>query len=301
MTHRIGAAARSTGISQHTLRIWERRYDVVRPLRTQAGGRLYLDRDIEKLRIVKFLVDQGHPIGQVARLSSRQLSHLAQRAVAAKADASDSERLPDVARIRHELIDALRALDIARANALLGEAFLGLGPRSLATDLLVPLFVQIGDEWASAQYEVFQEHAATVVVRNYLGSLLLTIAPVIRADAVVCATLPGELHELGALMAAVISTAHGYRTVYLGANLPTAQIAAAATKCRAKFVLISAINAFDTNIHAELVGLRKRLDPRVEVFVGGRGMTAHDRKIKGIKFLPDLRALDERLTSFVSQ
>ena len=294
--HRIGAVARATGISLHTLRIWERRYDIVEPLRTQAGGRLYRDGDIEKLRIVKFLVDHGHAIGQVAQLSMRQLSHLAKRIGTAKAEASNSEPLRDIVRIRHDMIDALRSLDIAKADALLGEAYLGLGPRSLMLDLLVPLLIQIGDEWASVQYEVFQEHAATVVVRNYLGSLLRTLAPVAKSDAVISATLPGELHELGALMAALISITRGYRTFYLGPNLPTAQIAAAATKCRARVVLISAINPLDTKGHAELDGLRKRLDPRVEILVGGRGITTHTKTIKGIVFLPDLRSLDARLS-----
>jgi MerR family transcriptional regulator, light-induced transcriptional regulator len=296
ITHRIGAVARTTGISLHTLRIWERRYNIVEPLRTQAGGRLYRDSDSEKLRIVKFLVDQGHAISQVAQLSRRQLSHLAKRAATAKAETNDPEPLRDVVRLRHDLIDALRSLDIMRADALLGEAYLGRGPRSLAWDLLAPLLVQIGDEWASVQYGVFQEHAATVVVRNYLGSLLRTLASVAQADAVISATLPGELHELGALMAALISTTRSYRTFYLGPSLPSAQIAAAATMCQAKVVLISAINPMDAKIDAELRALRKRLDSHVEILVGGRGIAAHPKTIKGIMFLPDLRALDAHLS-----
>lgn len=301
ITHRIGAVVRTTGISPHTLRIWERRYDIVEPLRTQAGGRLYRDGDIEKLRIVKFLVDHGHPIGQVAQLSTRQLTHLAKRDGSVQVKARHPEPSPDIARIRQALIDALRSLDIARADALLGEAYLGLGARLLALDLLVPLLIQIGDEWASLRYDVFQEHAATVVVRNYLGSLLRTLATVAKSDAVISVTLPGELHELGALMAALISTTRGYRTFYLGPNLPTVQIATAVTKCRARIVLISVINPLDAKGHAELDSLRKRLDPRVEIFVGGRGITTHTKTIKGVVFLPDLRALDARLSSDVSQ
>ena len=296
ITYRIGAVARATGISLHVLRIWERRYNIVEPLRTESGGRLYCDSDIEKLRVVKFLVDRGHAIGQVAQLSTRQLGRLAKRSGTSSAEGSHSERLPDIRRIQSELIDALRSLEIAKADALLGEAFLALGTRSLVLDLLVPLLIQVGEEWASVRYEVFQEHAATVVVRNYLGSLLRTLAPVAQADAVICATLPGELHELGALMAALIAITRGYRTSYLGPNLPAVQIAAAAEKCRAKVVLVSAINPMDQETHAELRGLRRRLDSRVEILVGGRGVTTHTKAIKGLVFLPDLHALDVRLS-----
>lgn len=71
--YRIGAVARLTGISPDTLRIWERRYDLVDPQRSEKGGRLYSQDDVTRLTLIKTLVDQGHAISTVARLSNQEL------------------------------------------------------------------------------------------------------------------------------------------------------------------------------------------------------------------------------------
>lgn len=72
-TYRIGAVARLTGIAADTLRVWERRYGVVEPRRTEKGSRLYTKDDIGRLASIKRLVDAGHAIGSVANLSLDQL------------------------------------------------------------------------------------------------------------------------------------------------------------------------------------------------------------------------------------
>jgi len=71
--YRIGAVSRLTGIPTDTLRMWERRYGVVEPMRTEKGGRLYSQEDVTRLTLIKTLVDRGHAIGTVARLSDADL------------------------------------------------------------------------------------------------------------------------------------------------------------------------------------------------------------------------------------
>jgi hypothetical protein len=72
-TYRIGAIARLTGVPADTLRVWERRYGVVTPLRSGKGGRLYRREDVARLALIKRLVDAGHAIGSIARLTGLQL------------------------------------------------------------------------------------------------------------------------------------------------------------------------------------------------------------------------------------
>lgn len=72
-SYRIGAVARLTGVSVETLRVWERRYRVVTPQRSEGGSRLYGEADVEKLVLIKRLVDAGHAIGTVAGLTLGQL------------------------------------------------------------------------------------------------------------------------------------------------------------------------------------------------------------------------------------
>jgi DNA-binding transcriptional MerR regulator len=71
--YRIGAVSRLTGIPPDTLRVWERRYDLVTPMRSEGGGRLYSHEDVTRLSVIKRLVDSGHAIGSIAELSMEQL------------------------------------------------------------------------------------------------------------------------------------------------------------------------------------------------------------------------------------
>lgn len=72
-SYRIGKVSKMTGITPDTLRVWERRYSAVEPERTQAGGRLYTTDDIERLKLIKKLIDNGDSISNLATLSQQQL------------------------------------------------------------------------------------------------------------------------------------------------------------------------------------------------------------------------------------
>ena len=76
--YRVGMVSKMTGLSTHTLRMWEKRYATVLPKRTEAGGRLYTDADIERLRLLHKLVQSGHSIGGIAKLPDTDLRHMAQ-------------------------------------------------------------------------------------------------------------------------------------------------------------------------------------------------------------------------------
>lgn len=71
--YRIGAVSRLTGVTQDALRVWERRYGVVEPQRSEGGDRLYSREDVTRLTLIKRLVDAGHAISRVARLTLKQL------------------------------------------------------------------------------------------------------------------------------------------------------------------------------------------------------------------------------------
>lgn len=73
-SYRSGTAARLSGIPVETLRVWERRYQVVGPALSEHGQRLYSSQDIQRLTLIKQLVDMGHPIGQIAGLTTEALS-----------------------------------------------------------------------------------------------------------------------------------------------------------------------------------------------------------------------------------
>jgi len=107
--YRIGAVARLTGISPDTLRIWERRYDVVEPRRTPKGGRLYSQQDVTRLTMIKTLVDSGHAISTVANLSLEELTRRLNNAQPAN--------LPPLGSGQHEVCVIGQAISVRACNA----------------------------------------------------------------------------------------------------------------------------------------------------------------------------------------
>jgi DNA-binding transcriptional MerR regulator len=92
--YRIGTVANLTGVHPHTIRAWERRYGALEPSRSEGGTRLYSDRDVARIQLLKAAAELGHPIGHLARASDEDLrTRLAQRAVGAGADAEVMPRL----------------------------------------------------------------------------------------------------------------------------------------------------------------------------------------------------------------
>lgn len=107
--YRIGAVARLTGISPDTLRIWERRYEIVNPQRTPKGGRLYSQQDVTRLTMIKTLVDQGYAISTVANLPLEELNRRLQSAQPAN--------LPPLGSGQHEVCVVGQAISVRACNA----------------------------------------------------------------------------------------------------------------------------------------------------------------------------------------
>jgi DNA-binding transcriptional MerR regulator len=107
-SYRIGAVARLTGISPDTLRIWERRYDIVEPQRTPKGGRLYSQQDVTRLTMIKTLVDQGYAISTVANLPVEELNR--------RLNSSQPANLPPMGSGQHEICVVGQAISVRACN-----------------------------------------------------------------------------------------------------------------------------------------------------------------------------------------
>jgi methanogenic corrinoid protein MtbC1 len=150
-----------------------------------------------------------------------------------------------------------------------------LGPQRFVHGVMVPVLESVGQLWQEGALCVAQEHAASALVRSHVGALLSSLSGRGASARTAIATTPaGELHELGALMAAVVAVAHGWRTVYLGPNLPAAEIANAARLSGAELVLLSCVSVGDVDTQAELERLSAELPSTVRVLVGGRAAAA---------------------------
>lgn len=289
--HRIGAVARLTGVSTHALRVWERRYGIPAPERTQAGGRLYSDTDVRKLRSIKRLLEYGHAIGDIARLPEHQLEELLaahQRLPEAGPSAGGDETV-------ERYLDALQALDLETAERVLHRAALSRDARDFIGSVAEPLLRTIGDRWQSGALCVANEHAASAMLRTHLGVLLAALPLEPHAPSLVSAAVAGERHEFGALMAAIVAALAGWRAVYLGPDLPASEIATAARITGARVVLVSVVALAARKARSEIEALLDALPRGARLMVGGSASAAAIRDLSGVEHTPDLSTLGSRL------
>ncbi len=259
MTYPLRSAARLTGLSPELLRAWERRYAVVEPIRTPGGTRRYRASDLERLRLLKAASDAGHRIGSLARLSNPELERLG-----IATEAAPRARLD-------EILGALDAFDVAEAQRRLALQLSALGVIAFAREVALPLVREIGERWVAQRMRIGSEHLATAVLRSLLGSALLPSANSLRGPRIVFATLSGERHELGLLMAALSALGAGANPVYLGPDVPVEDLVYAVSRSRAAALALSIVAATESDVTGPLKALRAELPADVHLWVGGAG------------------------------
>ena len=297
--HPIGVAAERAGITPDLVRAWERRYGVVEPARDEAGRRVYTSADVARLRLLARATVGGRSIGQVAELDPAELEELVREDEAARRAASPATPVPDsVADVVEAALERAAALDAPGLEALLLRTASLHGIPLLLRGVVAPFFRTVGDLWHQGSLTPAQEHLASATVRGVLSRVLSTVPVAAEAPALLVATPAGERHEIGALLAAAAATVEGWRVTYLGADLPAADIAAAARQTRARAVAVSVVYAPRSNdLGEELGALRAALPADVALLVGGAAASGVRAVLRGdgVTMLDDLDALQAHL------
>jgi len=283
LTYPLRTAARLTGLSPEVLRAWERRYGVVRPLRTSGGTRRYSAADLERLRLVKAAVDAGHRIGQVAQLD---LEELKRRSVVAEAR-SDGQL--------DEILAALQRLDDASSQRLLSLQLSALGPVRFARGVALPLVHEVGERWANGRMGIAHEHLATGLLRSLLGSALQPTASSLLGPRIVFATPAGERHELGLLMAALTALGANGHPLYLGADLPVEDLLAAVEGANAKALALSLVTIPAAQATRTLRALRGGMSDHVRLWLGGSGARELDL-LPGAEYFESLEDFERQVS-----
>jgi methanogenic corrinoid protein MtbC1 len=299
----IGSLARATGIPIPTLRTWERRYHLLTPKRKPSGHRLYSVASVRHLRAFRRALEAGRTPAEIMKLSVESLEALAEaewmsrarprgQLVARPARRIDATTLgPEVG----ALLDAARRFDREGLQRTLDEAWARLGPVAALEHVVAPGWKAVGEEWSAGELSIRHEHFLSQVVADFLREARHPLAEQAeRAEGpwVAAATLPGDLHELGLLAAAILFSAHGWRVAYLGPNAPATEIAAFAEDAGVRVVAISVSATRRRGGGAILRALRGSLPRGIELWVGGEGSP---RRVAGATVFRDLKSLDARL------
>jgi len=242
---------------------------VVEPVRSEGRQRLYSDEQVERLLLLRRAVDAGRSISSVAALDSGALRDMLADDVEARIARERAERSPGIGVDLAEAFDAVRRMDASRLDRELRRLVVTLGAERFLDDALSPLLARIGEEWRAGKLRPAQEHVATAVVRQILGWLLERSRS--GGDRrIVVGMLSGENHDLGGLLAATSAALAEWEVLFLGEDLPAAEIAAAAAAMPADVVGLSIVSplAWD-GIPGQLTELMSLLPPSTRVVLGG--------------------------------
>lgn len=247
------------------LRAWERRYGLLRPVRSSGGFRLYTADDAERVARMRRGLDQGLSAAEAAR--------------AALVEARPSAGLLEHAAAR--LLAAIREYDEAAVHAVLDESFAAFGLEAVLRQLIIPTLARVGREWEEGALGISQEHFASNLIRARLLSMARLWG---RGNGPVAllACAPGEQHDISLLAFGLILRSHGWRILFLGANTPIATLSdTAKTTQPALTVLVS----FDpARLETESPAIR-RLAKRVPLVLSGPGATQELSRRLGVRAL----------------
>ena len=319
-TMRIGELAAKVGVSTHVLRAWESRYGLLRPVRSAGGYRLYGHEDERRVREVIALRDQGVSAAEASRrvlaterggspgyddehdgagAGAGPVRGGGRGAHGIRGGCARPARRPlglraDPPMLVAQLLDAVAALDEDRAHAVLDTAFVERSVESAIIDVLLPLFVRVGEMWELGRIGIAQEHFASSLVRRRLGALSLTWG-VGTGPVAVLACPPGEFHDIVLLSFGVLLGRAGWRIRYLGPDTPIHSLAAAARLTQADAVVLACRRPTGFRGHASAL---RRLSEDHPVWIAGRGATPRVLEEVGVPHLGgDLMAAVAGLTA----
>ena len=253
----IGTVSKLTGVGAITLRAWERRYGLIKPVRKESGHRLYTRHHIDQINRITALTQQGIRISQI------RPEMLESESSAEQGGESDAWN-----EYLNSMMAAIISFDEDRLEEVYNSA-LSLYPISMVTrKLLTPLLVELGLRWAEGDGIIAEEHFFAFYLRNKLGARYHHRPRGSDGARILLAGLPGEHHEVGLLLFALAAHEAGYRIIPLGANMPLHELAGVAdSKDCSAIVLAGAIEPKDKVLSKDLPLLVK--EAGMPVAVGG--------------------------------
>ena len=303
--HPIQVVTRRTGVSADVLRVWEKRYAVVTPVRSTSGRRLYSDADIERLRLMVQATRTGRTIGQVAALPSAALVELLDEKAPAERLSLRRERADATPRLQaaagdlfEACIDAIARFDAVTLDLLLRRAVVALSADDFLDAIVLPLVEQLRVQLLDGSLRRPHGHLAHAVLRRVLDHVVATATAPLALRDVVVTTLGDQAPELDALIVAAATAADGWRVTYVGPRVPADDVADTLALLDAHVLILSlAAPPGDREIPRELRRLRALLPAHVELLVVGSTPDVHRSSIvdTGATPLAGLGALRARL------
>jgi len=297
--HRIHRVAKLTGLSRDVIRVWERRFEILKPTRGANRYRNYSDEDVALLRFLKEQLDAGGSIGELSKLGREELLTRA-RASAPQVSFVDNA----FSRLLQELLSSLNPFNRVIFEKRLNGAVAVIPFEEALHGILLPLQEQVGQLWHDGHLDVAIEHYVTRQIQQKIFSAMNQLPVAEYGAKVVVACPPGEEHDIAAFAVAYRCRVRGCRVHCLGANVPLGSLAKLCEEVDPDLTIMSFPVALSEANAAELVQtLADEVRPASDLAVGGHGALAmRDLFMKyNITVLESFTDLDHRLDRLMRQ
>jgi len=220
-----------SGIKAHTIRIWEKRHQLIEPQRTQTNIRFYSDEDLKKIINVSLLNNHGIKISKIAKMTPAELNGKI-------LELSSRENEEDL--FIDQLIVAMVDMEEEQFEKLLSHLIMKFGFEKTITDLIYPFLKKIGLLWQTGNITPAQEHFISNLIRQKIIVAIdsLPFAPK-GAEKVVLFLPEDELHEIGLLFYHYLTKKAGFKTFYLGQHLPYNDLKTICRTFQPKYIITS--------------------------------------------------------------
>lgn len=203
-----------SGIKAHTIRIWEKRYNILEPMRTNTNIRLYDIENLQKLLNITLLHSHGYKISKISKFPPDKIPQLVREIISDK-----SAKNHAINAFKMAMMNFDQTLFFNTYNTLLSEKSF----KEVFTEIFIPLMNEIGLLWQTGTISPSHEHFITYLIRQKLLSNIekLQLLEPANKDKVFILYLPhNEIHELGLIYLNYEILFHGYKTIYLGQSIP---------------------------------------------------------------------------------
>ena len=267
-------AAKLSGVPELSIRAWEGRYSAITPDRTESNRRVYSDSDIDKLILLRKLTQHGYRIGNLAQMSFGELKELYKKngPSAETSELSQKYSLSGIHKnIINECIEAVRKYDDKLLEILLNQAAVKFSQPELTEKIIIPLIDKIGDYWKEGLLRVSHEHFTSAILVKFLNNLSEGFKIDSAAPKIIITTPDGQYHEVGALIGSALAASMGWKPVYLGASLPSEDIASATEDLDAHCIFLSIVYPSDNpKLNVQLKKLRELVGQHAFIIVSGK-------------------------------
>jgi DNA-binding transcriptional MerR regulator/methylmalonyl-CoA mutase cobalamin-binding subunit len=282
----ITAVERETGVSKELLRMWERRYHFPNPDRDDQGDRIYPPEQVNKLRLLRRLIDAGFRPGKIIALPVEDLEKMLR---------SQGPARQDVARdIEADILEALKSKDPNRMREYLSHQLVKMGLQSFVLDFMQHANFIVGDAWMRGEIEVHEEHLYTEQLQTLIRSAIASLQPASAPPHIMLTTAPEEGHALGILMVEAMLRLDNVSAHSFGAQMPVRDIAQAAQKHRMNIIALSFSASYPASKAIEfLEELRFRVPLAIDIWAGGNALRSTRRHVEGVAFFQDLTEMQK--------